>query len=678
MRRHEAGHERWDRKGIKERNAHESYKRRKVNLESESSSSPSTLSWTSANHNDLLRSDHSVQRAQDANFSTSGNAAIGHEPSAVSQHFGQNEAISGGYRTAPGHAPIYQTRDHSKQMPNEPYSHYQLTSEKIHQFHQFDSMHTSFIPFDFSSFLLPTNMEQPPGNECFSYDFYSAMRETGNPWTGLGDIVDSHMLTPYQEYGTNLENHTGPPLLNGNPFPVEQVPEVNGGRSSQETADVDPHNYGESISRVSSPPNEASEEDKWPFQWNPSSTPILKAHAITIPDNHPLFQAHYSRFDISDSTLLRLRAFLKPPSGREYHQSQKGSFVLPSLPIVNVFIRLFFEHFSPQMPVLHHVTVDTNTNLPLPLLGTIITIGAIYSHLKQTRRFAIVLLDIVRWHLQIAVECDNSLMRDPMIIYAEALICHTGLWCGNKRAFELAEVVRGSLVTHIRRVQFGEQLVTSEKESPSSDGKRNLHTEWRKWVGGESRRRLAWVVYAIDYQFPSLLNFPSTISIGEVCNLGCPCDDEFWSATSARNWKNMLGPASVPPSRSFSAAVGPFILETLIPRPEQFRGDTGRPNLARIGKHLPILSLNPWSTFLVLLAIQSQIFEFSQESLITQTFMGGDESSDEEENSGHDNEQAASSGGYEDGLGKILRKLKERRRFQLAGLSLFLVSPCPS
>jgi len=47
------------------------------------------------------------------------------------------------------------------------------------------------------------------------------------------------------------------------------------------------------------------------------------------------------------------------------------------------------------------------------LLAAIVIIGAIYSHLKHTRRFAIVLLDIVRWHLNIALECDNGLMRDP-------------------------------------------------------------------------------------------------------------------------------------------------------------------------------------------------------------------------------------------------------------------------
>ena len=41
------------------------------------------------------------------------------------------------------------------------------------------------IPFDFSSFLVPTDVA-PAGNEWFSYDFYSAMRETGHEWGGAG------------------------------------------------------------------------------------------------------------------------------------------------------------------------------------------------------------------------------------------------------------------------------------------------------------------------------------------------------------------------------------------------------------------------------------------------------------------------------------------------------------
>jgi hypothetical protein len=504
------------------------------------------------------------------------------------------------------------------------------------------------IPFDFSSFLLPTDVSvAPTGNEWFSYDFYSAMRETGDEWDNLGASYDPNMSTPGQDYGDISEV---PPSKSSGfqetalEEPLQAVQEIKENKEQQDHCDEEEHEL----------PNEASEEDKWPFQWNPNSRPILKAHAIKIPENHPLFTSHSPRFDITEATLVRLKSFLHPPSGREFHQSQKGTFVLPPLPTINVFIRLFFEKFSPQVPVLHHATVNTNADLPPPLLAAIIIIGAIHSHIKHTRRFAIVLLDIVRWHLRIALECDNSLMRDPYIIYAEALICHTGLWCGNKRAFELAEVVRGALVTYIRRAGFGEQF---NQQPPNSQKKAggNVQAEWKQWIAEESQRRLAWVIYSIDSQFPSVLNLPPSISIGEVRNVGCPCDEEFWCATSARNWKNLLGPASVPPSRSFSAAVGPFLLATSLPGLSTLEGQP---------KRLPVLSLNPWSAFLVLITITHNIFQHSQESMIAQTF---DDDGDHHGFNGR--------GPVEDTI-KGLRQLQVHQRNQIAGTNypIFIMS----
>jgi len=67
--------------------------------------------------------------------------------------------------------------------------------------------------------------------------------------------------------------------------------------------------------------------------------------------------------------------------------------------------------------VLHHATVDTNDDLLPPLLAAMIVIGTIHSRLPGTGRFSVVLMDIVRWNLQTAIECDNKLMREPMIIY---------------------------------------------------------------------------------------------------------------------------------------------------------------------------------------------------------------------------------------------------------------------
>lgn len=538
--------------------------------------------------------------------------------------------------------------DHSDQFQT--FNHHGQPDDQLSdRQHLSSTEYQPFGPFDFSSFLLPPD-PGPVGNEWFSNDFYSAMRETGNEWDSLGEFLDPDFLSPGQDDGYTSVN--GDDQNYDSPRTVPEVGQVHD-EESEESNGGGPQQGR--ISRISSPPSEASEEDKWPFQWNPNSRPILKSNPIIIPDNHPLLRDHSSRFDISEGTLLKLRAFLKPPAGREFHQSQKGSFILPSLPVINVFIGLFFEHFSPQMPVLHHPTVNPNTNLPPPLLAAMVIIGAIYSHLKHTRRFSIVLLDVVRWNLQIALECNNSLLREPMIIFAEVLICHAGLWCGNKRAFELEEAVRGVVVTHIRRVQ-STALINS---TISNVSKGNLNAQWRRWVAEESQRRLYWAIYALDAQFPSLLNLPATIAIGEVSDLGCPCDEEFWCASSARNWKNLLGPASVPPSRSFSAAVGPFVL-------------SARPRSSPNGKEIPgypsflsVLDLNPWSAFLVLMTIQNQIFQYSQELLLSRTFLDDDEPSEGDEGDG----QQLLSGGYliED-VSSVLRGCHIRRRDQLAGM----------
>lgn len=510
------------------------------------------------------------------------------------------------------------------------------------------------MDFDFSTFLIPSGVG-PGANEWFSYDFYSAMRETGNNWDDAqGDLLDPDLMTSGQEYQTSPQNpvHT----VDHEPTPHQSTPEVDKDPSQQQDSSEEETVENPVIIRISSPPNEASEDDKLPFHWSPKTQQILNASPIVIPDNHPLLKTHNPRFDISEETLLKLRAFLQPSSGREFHQSQKGTFTLPSLPIINVFIRLFFERFSPQMPVLHHPTVDTNTDLPPPLIAIMMVIGAIYSNLKHSRRFSIVLLDVVRWHLQVAVECDNSLMRDNMIIYAEALICHTGLWCGNKRCFELAEVVRGALVTYVRRVHF------HGSPGPPADGttKGMLQSDWKRWVFEESQRRLYWVIYIIDCQFPSILNLPGTISIGEVSNLLCPADDEFWIASSARNWKNLLGPASIPPSRSFSAAVGPFILRPFpVEGGAAVPGQSSRPSFNRRDS-LPKLDLNSWSAFLVLMTIQNQIFEFSQELVLSRTFTGDhDDVSDTEGQKGSGDEMRGAVG--------MLRKLQSIKRDQMSG-----------
>ncbi|KAJ6063874.1 hypothetical protein N7499_012554 [Penicillium canescens] len=61
---------------------------------------------------------------------------------------------------------------------------------------------------------------------------------------------------------------------------------------------------GGKMSRPASPPNEASEEDKWPYRWDPGSQAITAAKSIELPKNHSLRRNHDTYFDISQQRLV--------------------------------------------------------------------------------------------------------------------------------------------------------------------------------------------------------------------------------------------------------------------------------------------------------------------------------------------------------------------------------------
>jgi hypothetical protein len=521
--------------------------------------------------------------------------------------------------------PLYGDRNHLR-LPNSFHAQEYLFQNLPNAHREVPSPLASF---DFSAFLLPATDNESSGfsYDWFSNDFYSAMKETGNEDLEFNDLLSLTFQSPMQfdQYpatpGTTQSWESHPD------FHREEAPgKHNQFNVAQQLENLSQPEPGR-ISRISSPPNEPSEEDKWPFTWNPRSRPILRANPVKIPNGHPLWRNHNPRFDITASTFRRVQAFINPVMSQGF---ARPLLELPTLPEINIFINLFFERFSPQAPVLHHATVDMNDDLPPPLLAAMVVIGAIHSRLPGTRRFSIVLLDVVRWNLQTAIECDNTLMREPMIIFAEALVCHAGLWCGNKRAFELAEVVRSMAVKHVRSAQFWRGNAKPDDHEKSEFSTRSeFKTQWKNWIAKEAQKRLFWVICALDAQFAGLMYLPATFAIGEVRNLCCPCDDEFWSAQTARVWKSLLGDATVPPSRTFSAAMEPFSQAFA---PVRTEARTSRPQSSQS----PILNLNAWSAFLVLTTLQVQIFNFSQERLFVGAMIDQDDVFEDTQSPGYD------------------------------------------
>ncbi|KAJ5177128.1 uncharacterized protein N7482_003005 [Penicillium canariense] len=357
-------------------------------------------------------------------------------------------------------------------------------------------------------------------------------------------------------------------------------------------------------SQPRSPPNEASKEDRWPYSWDPGSLAITTSKPIEMDKRHPLRQSHETKFDISAERYKVLKSFIQRPArkGFDFH-----SLPLPGLGIANVFIRLFFTRFEHQMAVIHNSSLQSSDELPDALLAVMIAIGATYSLERHSCRFSIVLIDVARLSTQLAIEMDNKLMRDPLILYALALICYSGIWCGNKRLFELSESLRGTVITYFRHMQ---QVGFGMNQRESGARVDSLDVEWQRWIQLETRKRLSWVIYSLDCVFPCLLYLPASLSVAEFMSIECPCDEEFWQATTAHHWKGLLGSASIPPGRTFAAAVSPF-LGYLNLGPASNTNSLTTPSSTSI---CDPISLNAWTRYLVLITIQVQVFELSQQT----------------------------------------------------------------
>ncbi|KAH7361159.1 fungal-specific transcription factor domain-containing protein [Pyrenochaeta sp. MPI-SDFR-AT-0127] len=423
--------------------------------------------------------------------------------------------------------------------------------------------------FDYASFARPWNYTVDPTTDAsgwLSTSFFAALRET-----------NLAVSPPF----LNMTEYNGLLPVGGDTY-NEPL------RDTLHT-DVGYEGHSNRTSRAPSPPNEASREDRIPFAWDPLSVPIVKARPIVLRSDDPIFATIDPKLEISQATLSRICDFLR---AREPEAHDVDAFTIPNLPLVNTFITLFFKHFLPQGPVLHRPTVDTNA-LPPPLLAIIMVIGSVYSHLRHTRRFGIIVLDRIRQNLLSSIEHDNSLMREPLIIYTSALVCYMGIWCGNKRAFELAEALRAAVVTYTRRLSLGSQV------SHSKEGQQTLQTQWLRWSTTEGSKRLRWFVFTLDSQFVSILGMSGMLTVAEVRKWECPCDEAFWTASTARAWKNLMGSASEPSCPVF----GPVAASLLAPRP---------PYSADLGSSIAMPRMNRWSAELLLTVVMAEVFHFEQ------------------------------------------------------------------
>lgn len=285
------------------------------------------------------------------------------------------------------------------------------------------------------------------------------------------------------------------------------------------------------------------DESYWPTEWRPTSHLELKLPLVTLSDTQYDEGNTMQVKDLIKETRDNLHNVLADIA--KYSCVPLDISAFPDAGVTNVLLQLYFAHFQPLCPIFHRATFDAERTSSVAVLA-IITVGSRY----QTPSLSLGLSELLRRAIHAACERDNTLVRSVVTNQALLLSQISGIFQGNKRTLEIAESMRGHLVTHTRKSRFLDERFTELASShimASMDQSDNLKTRWLEWRHKEERKRLGLAAWMSDCSFASSFNMLPMMTIAELqCRL--PCDEALWDAPTEVAWKAKFLASRVPPA----------------------------------------------------------------------------------------------------------------------------------
>ncbi|KAF3124873.1 hypothetical protein TWF569_001161 [Orbilia oligospora] len=213
---------------------------------------------------------------------------------------------------------------------------------------------------------------------------------------------------------------------------------------------------------------------------------------------------------------------------------------------MQLYISLFWQHFHPQLPILHKPTfaADKTENI---LLLAIIAIGAAcvdritFPELSGAAAdLSCVLAMNLRWQI-----FDHADFRPPAKLWIfQALILletHEKMY-STRQLHERAHIHHATTLTLMRR---GSSLqgrcaldsppsIKDEKTGSSGHGSGASTPDewWNHWIVSEATKRAAFAAFVLDSVHATMFGH-SAVMVAHEMRLALPCDEALWTATSS-------------------------------------------------------------------------------------------------------------------------------------------------
>jgi len=218
-----------------------------------------------------------------------------------------------------------------------------------------------------------------------------------------------------------------------------------------------------------------------------------------------------------------------------------------SLQSMQLFIQLFWQHFHPQLPILHKPTFSADKT-PNLLLLSILAMGASCVDRKQDPLLAQSAADLsntiamnLRWQI-----FDNVDFRPPakLWVFQALLILETfEKMYATRQLHERAHIHHATTLTLMRRGSSlqGRCALDSppsvRDERPGhgpgqSSGSSTPDERWNHWVMSEATKRCAFAAFVLDSVHATMFGH-SAIMVAHEMRLALPCDETLWAAGSA-------------------------------------------------------------------------------------------------------------------------------------------------